>query len=304
MRIGIITSDPQLESCRQLAEEASSRGHEWVPLELLRLSVRNSAPYLFEGGVEVAHLDAAIIRLGALLPGLVSAAGRALEQQGTALLDGVDALLAANDKMATLQRLSAAGIAVPETELVRDLDQLEAAVDRVGGVPVVVKPLHGSQGRGVILAERKSTAISMMQSVLFQSREFILQRYIECGGQDTRVVIMDGEVVAAMQRSAPEGDFRSNLHRGGSARCIEPSDDMKSLALEAAHHVGLRCAGVDIVNSGDQLLVLEVNGSPGLEGISSVTGVNVAGRWIDALESVVLERSASGSHEGRDREQV
>jgi ribosomal protein S6--L-glutamate ligase len=302
MRFAIITSDPGLESCQLLAAEATSRGHQWVDLELLRLAVRTTQPTLLHDGLEVGPLDAVIIRLGALFPGLVEAAGRALEQQRVALLDGVDSLLAAQDKMTTLQKLSAAGLPVPQSELVRDLDQLEAAIERVGGAPVVIKPMSGSQGRGVILAERASTAVSMMESVLFQSREFIVQRYIECGGQDTRILVIDGQVVAAMQRTAPAGDFRSNLHRGGSAIGIEPSDDMKSLALEASHHMGLRCAGVDLIESDGQYLVLEVNGSPGLQGIVRTTGVDVASHWIDALEKAVEDPTADTMR--RNREQV
>ncbi|MDE0961076.1 MAG: RimK family alpha-L-glutamate ligase [Planctomycetota bacterium] len=287
MRFAIITSDAKLDSCQLLAAEATSRGHQWVVLELLRLAVRTSHPTLLHDGQPVAPPDAAIVRLGAILPGLVEASGRALEQQGVVLLDGVDALRAAQHKMTTLQKLSAAGLPIPQSELVRDLDQLEAAIERVGGVPVVIKPMSGSQGRGVILAEKISTAVSMMESVLFQSREFIVQRYIECGGQDTRILVIDGQVVAAMQRTAPEGDFRSNLHRGGRAIGIEPSDDMKSLALEASHHMGLRCAGVDLIEQDGQYRVLEVNGSPGLQGIASATGVDVARHWIDALEKAV-----------------
>jgi len=303
MRIGIITSDPGLDSCRLLGEQASSRGHQWIPLELLRVSVTSSTPHLLLDGEEVPPLDAAIIRLGAVLPGLVEAAGRALEQLGVVLLDEIDALLAAQNKMHTIQILSAAGLPVPVTELIRDLDQLEDALKRVGGVPAVIKPLHGSQGRGVILAESCATAVTVMESVLFQSKEFILQQYIECGGRDYRVLVIDGEVSATMERTAPPGDFRSNLHSGGESRSIDPQDDLKALALEAAHHMNLRCAGVDIVDDGDQLRILEVNGSPGLMGIGETTGVDVARCWIEALESAFEAAGPSVGGE-RSREQA
>ena len=154
---------------------------------------------------------------------------------------------------------------------------------------MVLKPLYGSQGRGAVLAESRAGAISMMESVLFQSREFILQRYIECGGQDIRVVVIDGEVVASMQRTAPPGDFRSNLHRGGVASRIEATTYVEELALRAAQVLGLRCCGVDILHGADGSLVLEVNGSPGLAGIEAVTGVDIAARIIDELESMILE---------------
>ncbi|MEE2856217.1 MAG: RimK family alpha-L-glutamate ligase [Planctomycetota bacterium] len=289
MRIGIITADPALDSCLRLEKEATRRGHEWVPLPLLRLAIRTSAPRLICCGEEVAPLDAAILRLGAVLPGLAVAAGRALEQDGVALIDPVEALVTARDKMESLQRLSRAGVPVPETELVRDLDQLHEAVERLGGPPVVLKPLFGSQGRGAVLAESHASAVSLMESVLFLSREFILQRYIECGGRDTRLLVIGGEVVAAMDRTAPAGDFRSNLHRGGTATTVDPDQQVKKLAVDSAAILGLRCAGVDVLQGPDGPLVLEVNGSPGLAGIEATTGVEVARCWIDVLEETVRE---------------
>ncbi len=289
MRIGIVTTDSTLESSQRLAAEVARRGHECLMLELLRLAIRTTSPRLIIDGEAVPTLDGAIIRLGSVLPGLAVAAGRALEHDGVPLIDRVDLLLIARDKMESLQRLSLAGMPVVETELVRDLDQLGAAVDRLGGAPVVLKPLSGSQGRGVVLAESHAGAVSMLESVLFQSREFILQRYIECGGQDIRVMVIDGEVVAAMQRTAPPGDFRSNLHRGGVASAIEPTSDVEKLACRAAQVLGLRCCGVDILLGADGPLVLEVNGSPGLAGIEAATGIDIAARMLDVLESLVLE---------------
>ncbi|NRA75594.1 MAG: RimK family alpha-L-glutamate ligase [Planctomycetes bacterium] len=289
MRIGIVTTDSNLDSSQKLASEVTGRGHECVMLELLRLAIRTTSPRLIIDGEAVPKLHGAIIRLGSVLPGLAVAAGRALEHDAVTLLDRVDPLLIARDKMESLQRLSLAGVPVVETELVRDLDQLGAAVDRLGGAPVVLKPLYGSQGRGAVLAESRAGAISMMESVLFQSREFILQRYIECGGQDIRVVVIDGEVVASMQRTAPPGDFRSNLHRGGVASRIEATTYVEELALRAAQVLGLRCCGVDILHGADGSLVLEVNGSPGLAGIEAVTGVDIAARILDVLESMILE---------------
>jgi RimK family alpha-L-glutamate ligase len=237
-------------------------------LELLRLAIRTTSPRLIIDGEAVPKLHGAIIRLGSVLPGLAVAAGRALEHDAVTLLDRVDPLLIARDKMESLQRLSLAGVPVVETELVRDLDQLGAAVDRLGGAPVVLKPLYGSQGRGAVLAESRAGAISMMESVLFQSREFILQRYIECGGQDIRVVVIDGEVVASMQRTAPPGDFRSNLHRGGVASRIEATTYVEELALRAAQVLGLRCCGVDILHASQRRFweaeFPEVDGENGL----------------------------------------
>jgi ribosomal protein S6--L-glutamate ligase len=206
------------------------------------------------------------------------------------LLDNVVALETARDKFETLQILSKSGLPVPETELVRDLDQLAASLQRLSPLPVVIKPLHGSQGQGAILAESEMAAVSMMQSVLFQSREFVLQKYIPCQGIDTRVMVVDGQVVAAMQREAPPGDFRSNLARGGTSRAVEVSEGMSELALRATQELGLNCAGVDIVEGQEGLVILEVNGSPGLSGIEQATGVDVASLWISALESRIEEQ--------------
>ena len=289
MRIGIVTADSTLDSSQRLAAEVARRGHQCLMLELLRLAIRTTSPRLLLDGEALPALDGAIIRLGSMLPGLAVATGRALEQDGVKLIDSIDALLVARDKMESLQRLAHAGVPVPETELVRDLDQLGAAVDRLGGAPLVLKPLHGSQGRGAVLAESRAGAVSMMESVLFQSREFVLQRYIECGGQDIRVMVIDGEVVAAMQRTAPPGDFRSNLHRGGVASAVEPGADVEQLACRAAQVLGLRCCGVDILLGADGPLVLEVNGSPGLAGIEEATGIDIAACILDVLESLVLE---------------
>jgi ribosomal protein S6--L-glutamate ligase len=289
MRIGIVTADSTLDSSQRLAAEVARRGHQCLMLELLRLAIRTTSPRLLLDGEALPALDGAIIRLGSMLPGLAVATGRALEQDGVKLIDSIDALLVARDKMESLQRLAHAGVPVPETELVRDLDQLGAAVDRLGGAPLVLKPLHGSQGRGAVLAESRAGAVSMMESVLFQSREFVLQRYIECGGQDIRVMVIDGEVVAAMQRTAPPGDFRSNLHRGGVASAVEPGADVEQLACRAAQVLGLRCCGVDILHGADGPLVLEVNGSPGLAGIEEATGIDIAACILDVLESLVLE---------------
>ncbi len=289
MRIAIITSDPNLDSSQRLAAAARARGHEVVALELLRLSIRTSTPRVLYHGEEIAALDGAMIRLGSVLPGLALAAGRALEQDGVALLDSIDGLWLARDKMESLQRLASVGIAVPETELVRDLDQLDGAIERLGGAPVVVKPLHGSQGRGVVLAENSATAVSMMESVLFQSREFILQRYIECGGRDLRMMVVGGEVVAAMERTAPAGDFRSNLHRGGQAKGIEPAPETAQLACRAVEALGLCCGGVDVIEGPGGPWVLEVNGSPGLTGIETVTGIAVAEKMFEVLEQRIRE---------------
>ena len=289
MRIGVVTINPELTSSRRILEAGRARGHEVHLLSLLEFSVSTGEPALLYSGEPLPPLDAAIIRLGTQLPGLAVAVGRALESGGVSLLDSVQSLEVARDKFETLRLLKSSGLPVPDTELVRDLDQLEAAVRRVGGAPVVIKPLHGAQGQGTILAESAAGAVSMMQSILFQSREFLIQRFIPCAGEDIRVIVVDGQVVAAMRRKAPAGDFRSNLARGGSARVEEVTPELGHLAVSATETVGLRCSGVDLLPGPDGPLMLEINGSPGLTGIEKATDVDVANRWIIALENRLSE---------------
>ncbi len=285
MHIGVITINPELPTCQRIRQAGLNRGHEVTLWSLLNFSVSTAADPLLHCGEPIPRFDAGILRLGSQLPGLAVAVGRGLESLGVPLLDSVTALDLARNKFETLQRLKLSGLPVPRTELVRDLDQLAAAVERVGGAPVVVKPLHGSQGQGTILAESAAAAVSMMQSVLFQSREFLLQQYIECAGEDIRVIVVDDEVVTAMKRKAPAGDFRSNLARGGIASTVELSSEMIQLAREATSAVGLRCSGVDLLLGDQGAMILEVNGSPGLGGIEEVTGIDVASHWISALEN-------------------
>ena len=285
MRIGVVTINPELTSSQRILTAGRERGHEVHLLSLLNFSVSTGDPALLHSGEPLPPLDAAILRLGTQLPGLAVAVGKTLESLGVTLLDPVSALELARDKFETLRVLNSAGLPTPKTELVRDLDQLEAAVDRVGGVPVVIKPLHGAQGQGTILAESAAGAVSMMQSVLFQSREFLIQQYIPCAGEDIRVIVVDGEVVAAKRRKAPAGDFRSNLARGGSARVEEVTPELGELAVHATQTLGLHCSGVDLLPSTDGPVILEINGSPGLGGIEKVTGSDVASRWIMSLEN-------------------
>ncbi|OUU24700.1 MAG: hypothetical protein CBC13_03090 [Planctomycetia bacterium TMED53] len=285
MHIGVVTINPELATCQRILQAGKDCGHEVSLYSLLHLSVGTGVNPILYHGEALKPVDAGILRLGTQLPGLALAVGRALEMQGIPLLDSATALELARDKFETLMRLKSCGLPVPHTELVRDLDQLADAVDRVGGTPVVIKPLHGSQGQGAILAESSAAAVSMMQSVLFQSREFLLQEYIECRGEDIRVIVVEGEVVTAMKRRAPAGDFRSNLARGGSASIVEVTEEMTRLALNATAAVGLRCSGVDLLFGDQGPVIVEVNGSPGLGGIEKVSGVDVASHWIRALEN-------------------
>lgn len=267
------------------------RGHVVEPLEVLRLSVRSgSAPHqVLDGGNACGPFDGVIPRIGAHFTTLAESVSRSLELQGAVLLNPIAAIIRARDKMETLIHLENAGLPVPRSELIRDLDQIADAIDRVGGSPVVIKPLRGSQGSGVILAESKVSALSVIESLLFQSREFLIQQFLPSEG-DIRVLVLEGRVQAAMARETAPGEFRSNIHRGGTARIHQLTPREEELAIEAAGALGLRCAGVDFLVGSEGPVVLEVNASPGLQGIETLLGEDLAGGWIEALESRITER--------------
>lgn len=290
MRIALITHDPRLYTSRRLIEAATVRGHQIEPLEVLHLSVKTGSPphLLLRNGRPCGPFDAAIPRIGAHFTTLAEMASRALEIQGVPLLNAVDAIVRARDKMETLIRLQEVGLPVPRSELVRDLDQIGDAIERVGGAPVVIKPLCGSQGSGVILAESAVSAVSIVESLLFQSREFLIQEFMPATG-DIRILVLRGRVQGVMARETAEDEFRSNIHRGAKARRHEMTAEQERMAIMAAEALGLESAGVDLLPGTDGPVLLEVNASPGLEGIETLLGEDLAGGWIEALEARVRE---------------
>jgi len=290
VRIGVLSRDRELVSTDRLLAAATRRGHEAVPLQLLDLAVRVGAagPELLLRGEPAPALDAFVPRLGAYLPALALAAGRALVAAGAIPLVDLDAMAVASDKLRTAERLVAAGIPTPRTILAKDLDRLDFAIDAVGGAPVVIKPLGGAQGRGVMVASTRAEAVAILENLILTGRDHLVQELVrEASGEDLRVLVIDGEVAATMRRRARPGEFRPNLHRGGTAERAEPTVREREVALAAAAAVGLRFAGVDVLHGPAGPVVVEVNGSPGLEGIEAVTGLDLAGRAIEALERVV-----------------
>jgi len=290
VRIGVISRDVDLATTRRLLAAGERLGHEMVPLPLLDLTVRvgPSGSELLQRQERTPHLDAFIPRMGAYLPELVLAASRALISSGAQPLNEPEGLSVAFDKLRTAERLSAAGIPTPLSVFAKDLDHLDSAIDAVGGPPVVIKPLNGGQGRGVMLAETRATAVAILENLILTGRDHLVQQLVTGSiGEDRRLLVLDGRVIASIRRIAKSGEFRPNLHRGGRAEVLQPTDDESELAIAATEAVGLRFAGVDLLSGVDGSKVIEVNGSPGLEGIERATGLDLAS---EVLTSLAVDR--------------
>jgi len=290
VRIGVISRDVDLATTRRLLTAGERLGYQMVPLRVLDLTVRVGFPgsELLLGGERTPHLDAFIPRLGAYLPELVLAASRALIRSGAQSLNEPESLSIAFDKLRTAECLSAAGIPTPWSVFAKDLDHLDSAIDAVGGPPVVIKPLNGGQGRGVMLAETRATAVAILENLILTGRDHLVQELVTGSiGEDRRLLVLDGTVIASIRRIAKPGEFRPNLHRGGRAEVFEPTDEESELAIAAARTVGLRFAGVDVLSGSDGSKVIEVNGSPGLEGIERATGLDLAS---EVLMSLAVDR--------------
>lgn len=287
MKIAILSRNARLYSTQRLVEAARARGHVVRVLDPLRCYVR-----IAPGGVAIRYkgkpvrdLDAAIPRIGTQSTFYGTAVLRQLEMMGIYTPNSSDAVLRARDKLRSLQILAAQGIAMPVTVFGDNPDDTEDLLAMLGEPPHVIKLNEGSQGSGVVLAEKRSASQSVIEAFRGLYANFLVQEFIaEAKGRDLRCFVVGGKVVAAMQREAGAGDFRANLHRGGSAEPVTLSAAEKRIAVQAAAALGLGIAGVDLLRSGRGPLVLEVNASPGLEGIEAVTGVDVAGAIIGLLE--------------------
>ena len=287
MKIAILSRNPSLYSTRRLVEAAKQRGHEPVVLDTLRCYMDISAdkPSIHYKGAELGHFDAVIPRIGASITFYGCAVLRQFEMSGVFPLNESVAITRARDKLRSLQLLSRKGLGMPRTGFAHKPDDIMDMLKMVGGAPVVIKLLEGTQGIGVVLAETNKAAESVMQAFLGLKANILVQEFIkEAGGADIRCLVIGEKVVAAMMRQAPEGEFRSNLHRGGTATIVKLSPAERSTAIKAATTIGLNAAGVDILRSARGPVVMEVNSSPGLQGIEKATGKDVAGMMIEHLE--------------------
>lgn len=287
MKIAILSRGPKLYSTRRLVEAAEQRGHEVIVLDHLKcvLIIEKGNPHIYYGGKEVVGIDAIIPRIGTSVTFYGAAVVRQFEQMKVFSSVESQALVRSRDKLRSLQLLAKAGIGMPKTAFASIPKNIENVLEQVGGAPVVIKLLEGTQGIGVILAETHKSAKSVIESFLALKANILVQEFIkEAGGADIRAFIVDGKIVGAMKRQGLPGEFRSNLHRGGIANVIELTKEERETAIKAAKKLGLAIAGVDMLQSSRGPLVMEVNSSPGLEGIEGATGIDIASKIIEYIE--------------------
>ena len=290
MKIGILSRNPKLYSTSRLLEEAIASGHECSVIDTLKcyMDISSAKPAVWYRGSQLDRLDAIIPRIGASITNYGTAVIRQFEMMDTYALVGSIPLGRSRSKLRALQLLSRKGLGMPATGFAHDISNTRQLIKLVGGAPVVVKLLEGTQGRGVVLAETAKAAESVIEAFKELGADFLVQEFIkEAGGSDVRCFVIGNRVVAAMERTSAAGEFRSNLHRGGSAKLTKLTAVERRTALKAAQTMGLNVAGVDILRSDRGPLVMEVNSSPGLKGIEEATGVNVDGKIIEFIESRV-----------------
>jgi len=300
MKIAILSRNTRLYSTKRLVEAARERGHVVRVLDPLRCYVRIApgAVAMRYKGKELRDIDAVIPRIGTSSTFYGTAVLRQMEMMGVHTPNSSDAVLRARDKLRCLQILAAQGIDMPVTVFGDNPDDTADVLDLLGEPPHVIKLNEGSQGTGVVLAEKRSASQSVVEAFRGLYANFLVQEFVaEAQGSDLRCFVVGGKVVAAMQRDSSPGEFRANLHRGGSAKAAVISEQEADIAVRAAEALGLGIAGVDLLRSNRGPLLLEVNASPGLEGIEAATGVDVAGAIMDMLQ----ERLACGRGEGRSR---
>lgn len=289
MNLLLLSRQRWLYSTRRFRESARARGHELSIVDPLEcgLAIGGDGMRLFLRDREVPPIDVAIPRIGAALPGQGVAVVSHLEAMGIPLVNGSAAIRRARDKLVALQILSARGIPVPRTVLARGPDQVEQALAIVGGPPVVLKLLQGTQGVGVILVETRAAASSTLDTLWGLRQDVIVQEYVgESPGRDVRALVVGGRIVAAMLRQAPAGEWRSNIHRGGSGTRVDLESPYAEAAVAAADAIGLDVAGVDMLEAHDGPRVAEVNASPGFEGLERVCGVDAAGAILALAEAI------------------
>jgi len=283
MKIAILSRNPKLYSTQRLVEAGTKLGHDMHVIDHLKcdLVIEKKQPRIVYKSQQLEDFDAVIPRIGASVTFYRTAVVRQFEMMKVFTAVESQALVRSRDKLRSLQILSRAGLGLPKTVFTNDTRSVQEVINEVGGAPLIIKLLEGTQGLGVVLAENEKAAESVLEAFHGLKARVIVQEFIkEAMGADIRVFVVDGRVVGSMKRQAKEGEFRSNLHRGGTAELIELSDEEETAAIKAAKAMGLGVAGVDLLQSARGPLILEVNSSPGLEGIERATGNNIAGQII------------------------
>lgn len=287
MKIAVLSRNSELYSTKRLVEAATQRGHEVIVVDHLKcnIEIEEDNPSVYYQGAYLDDLDAIIPRVGASVTFYGTAVVRQFEMMGVFTVTSSQALVRSRDKLRSLQVLAKAGVGLPRTIFTNYSREVDHIIDSMGGTPLVLKLLEGTQGLGVVLAETRNAAKSIMEAFNGLQARIIVQEFIaEAKGADLRAFVINGKVVGAMRRQGKEGEFRSNLHRGGSANVVELSETEERAALRSAKAMGLAVAGVDMLQGVKGPLVLEVNSSPGLEGIEKATQKDIAGEIIEYVE--------------------
>lgn len=287
MKVAILSRNKKLYSTSRLYEAAVKRGHEAVVLDHTKcyMVIEKGDLGIYYGDHKVEGVDAIIPRIGASVTFYGSSVIRQFETKKVFTTVSSLALVRSRDKLRTHQILAKSGVAIPRTAFARHPGDVNSLINQVGGAPLVVKLLEGTQGLGVVLAETKKAAKSVIEAFYNLNANILIQEYIEeAKGADVRALVVDGEVIGAMKRQGVEGEFRSNLHRGGSAKAIKLTRAEKAMAIRATKALGLGIAGVDMLQSSRGPLILEVNSSPGLQGIEEATEIDIAAKIIEYVE--------------------
>jgi len=287
MRLALLCRNADLYSHKRLVEAAEERDHEIEVINHLRcyINVASAKPAIHYSGKKLPLYDAVIPRIGASVTFFGTAVVRQFEMMGVYSVNESLAITRSRDKLRSLQLLARRGIGLPVTVFAHKTGQADDIIEMLGGAPVVIKLLEGTQGLGVVLGETENGAKSIIQAFAGLDANFLVQEFIkEAGGEDIRCLVIGDRVVAAMLRRGKEGDFRSNLHQGGTAEAIRITPTERSVAVAAARAMGLNVCGVDLLRANHGPVVMEVNSSPGFEGIEAATGIDVAGKVIEFIE--------------------
>ena len=287
MELVVLSRNQNLYSTKRLVEAGTQRGHNVRVIDYLRcyMDITSQRPRLLYGGEPITDVDAVIPRIGASRTFYGTAVIRQFEMMGVYSVNESQAVTRSRDKLRSHQLLSRRGIGMPVTAFAHSTKDIDGLIATVGGPPLVIKLLEGTQGLGVVLAETQQAAESVIEAFRGLDANILVQEFIkEAGGSDIRCFVVGERVVASMMRTAREGEFRSNIHRGGTATSIRITPEERATAVRAARAMGLRVAGVDLLRSNHGPLVMEVNSSPGLEGVESATGIDVASRIISFIE--------------------
>lgn len=302
MKIAILSRGPELYSTQRLVEAAESRGHDVLVIDALRcyMNINSVNPEIHYKGKILEGVDAVIPRIGASVTFYGTAVLRQFEMMNVFPLNESVAISRSRDKLRSMQLLSRKGIGLPVTGFAHSPDDIEDLLKTVGGAPVVIKLLEGTQGVGVVLAETKSAATSVIQAFNGLKADILVQEFIEeAKGADIRCFVIGGKVIAAIKRQGQEGEFRSNLHQGGSASLVKITAAERATAVNAAKAMGLNVCGVDLLRSNHGPVVMEVNSSPGLEGIEGATAKDIAGMIIEFIENNVGKKANQSRTRGK-----